>query len=149
MRSPLHPPPFPLPTPPAAASPGASGRHPSIARRLLGGQAIIIGGGGGFGLGGGVRNCVGAYMCNQRAQTAQTLATLNAQSAIGIAASGNDLWSTFGATQSAQRGAIAATQGNIPYVANQVAFDSALNPSSPYGLFSPANRISPSYGRRR
>ncbi|KAI8472745.1 MAG: hypothetical protein J3K34DRAFT_199293 [Monoraphidium minutum] len=103
--------------------------------------AVIIGGGGGFG--GGRRDCYGPNCLASRQGTAQTLATLNAQRAVGLAVdSGADPYATFASTQSASRSAIAAAQGNVEYLQFQPVYDPALN-ANPYGYGSWG------WGRRR
>jgi hypothetical protein len=45
--------------------------------------------------------------------TASLLGTLNAQSAVNAASGSGDPWTTYGATQSASRSAIAGAYGNL------------------------------------
>lgn len=121
---------------------GASRPAPGagLLRRFLGEKGVVIGGGGrggGVFIGGG-RGGFGGNRCfgpncvtSSRQQTAQTLAILNAQSAVRTATDIGGPWSTFGATQSASRSAVAATFGDIQYLAFQPTFDAGMQPS-PY-----------------
>lgn len=66
--------------------------------------------------------CVGPR-CADRTATLQTLAVLNAQGAVRTAVDFGDGYSAYGATQSAQRSAIAAAYGDLGYLGNQQIWD--------------------------
>ncbi|KIZ00368.1 hypothetical protein MNEG_7592 [Monoraphidium neglectum] len=104
---------------------GLSLRRRSLLQVSVGG-GFSIGGGGGVrrGFGGRGASCVYPQCITpSRAQTAQILAGLNSQSVVQLAAGSDNPAAAFGATQSSQRSAVAAANGDIAYLSNQHIFD--------------------------